>query len=533
MDNWQKFSRYLFTDPKSGLQLDISRVNFEENIFARMEPEMQRIYTRIGELERGAIANPDENRMVGHYWLRNPGIAPTLDIEKSIISAITAIQEFSGKVHQGDLRAQTGGLFKNVLLIGIGGSSLGPRFLSEALKNKDDKISVYFLDNTDPDGIDGILTSLGKGLEETLTLVISKSGGTVETANGLEEVRSYYAGQGLNFAKHAVAITQTGSKLAKIGEKENWLAAFPVWDWVGGRTSVFSPVGLLPLALQGINIRLLLKGAGNCDELTRRPDTGQNPAALLALMWYAVTGGQGGKQMVFLPYKDRLELMGKYLQQLIMESLGKEQDLDGNTVKQGIAVYGNKGSTDQHSYLQQLLEGPENCLVTFVEVLRDRRNSSPIVNHSSTSGDYLHAFFLGTRDALSYKGRDSLTITIPEINESTMGALVALFERAVSIYALLINVNAYHQPAVELGKKAAGGVIELKNQIVDFLEVNPGRWFSLSGLAQGIGKENEMEMIFKVLQHLGNNPDSGIRIGNVAGHAEELETSFQAMRLHS
>src|SRR5690606_10276987 len=159
-----------------------------------------------------------------------------------------------------------------------------------------------------------------------------------------------------------------------------------------------------------------------------------------------LTRGQGGQQLVVLPYKDRLELLTKYLQQLVMESLGKEKDLAGRTVHQGLTVLGNKGSTDQHSYVQQLLEGPDNFFVTFIQVLEDREGTSPVVGENSTSGDYLQAFLMGTRKALAMKGRASLTITLEKLNSFTLGALLALFERTVSMYAYLVNVNAYHQP---------------------------------------------------------------------------------------
>ena len=146
-----------------------------------------------------------------------------------------------------------------------------------------------------------------------------------------------------------------------------------MYDWVGGRTSVMSARGgLLPAALQGMDIDAFLRGAADMDSSTRVTETRQNPAMLLALMWYYATDGQGKKDMVILPYKDRLVLLSKYLQQLVMESLGKERDLDGKVVHQGIAVYGNKGSTDQHAYVQQLREGVANFYATFIEVRCDR-----------------------------------------------------------------------------------------------------------------------------------------------------------------
>ena len=153
---------------------------------------------------------------------------------------------------------------------------------------------------------------------------------------------------GLHFGQHAVAITTYGSELDKHAMKNKWLTRFPMWDWVGGRTSELSAVGLLPAALQGIDITNLILGACECDKSTRLSNVKVNPAAQLALAWYESGNGKGTKNMVVLPYKDRLELFSKYLQQLVMESLGKEQDLNRTVVNQGIVVLGNKGATDQH-----------------------------------------------------------------------------------------------------------------------------------------------------------------------------------------
>ena len=165
------------------------------------------------------------------------------------------------------------------------------------------------------------------------------------------EVQRSYEKLAIDFRKHAVAITRENSKLDKLAMRDNWLCRFPMWNWVGGRTSVFSAVGLLPAALQGIDINGMLEGAKAMDILTRNSEIAKNPAAILARMWFQVGSGKGEKSMVIIPYKDRLDIFSRYLQQLVMESLGKEKDLEGKTVHQGMIVFGNKGSTDQHSFL--------------------------------------------------------------------------------------------------------------------------------------------------------------------------------------
>ncbi|HSY54314.1 MAG TPA: glucose-6-phosphate isomerase, partial [Opitutaceae bacterium] len=462
-------------------------------------------------LEQGVIANPDEKRMVGHYWLRAPQLAPTKEISSEISSTLVAIKDFAAKIHTGAI-AGPNGPFTDLLVIGIGGSALGPQFVSHALgQPARDKLAVHFFDNTDPDGIDYVLAQLGNRLADTLVVVISKSGGTAETRNGQLEAAAAFKAAGLAYPKHYVAVTGAGSKLDQTAIKEGWLARFPMWDWVGGRTSELCAVGLLPAALQGLDIQAMLDGAAAMDVVTRKPVIAENPAALLALMWFFATGGHGKKDMVVLPYKDRLLLFSRYLQQLVMESLGKELDLQGRVVNQGIAVYGNKGSTDQHAYVQQLREGVNNFFITFIEVLRDRDGARFEVEPGITSGDYLQGFYLGTRDALSEKDRHSVTLTLADVSPRSLGMLIALYERVVGLYASLIGINAYHQPGVEAGKKAAGGVIALKLKLMAALRASPGTAFTVDALAAKLGPPDQAEHVFKLLEHLAANPGTGVK----------------------
>jgi glucose-6-phosphate isomerase len=507
---WERYKEYLNFNPEIGLMVDISRMMFPDDYFDRMDAPIQKAFQEMEALESGSIGNPDENRMVGHYWLRAPELAPKGEITRDIEKNLWAIKDFAKKVHAGKIKSQKGKRFSRMLVIGIGGSALGPQFVSNALKTSKDPVRPYFFDNTDPDGFDRVMKEIKAVLSETIAVVISKSGGTIETRNGMLEAKAACQSKGLRFEKHAVAITEVNSDLDRIAKKEGWIGRFPMWDWVGGRTSETSAVGLLPAALQGFDVDALLEGARLCDEVTRKKDSRSNPAALLALAWYHATGGCGKKDMVILPYKDRLQLFPKYLQQLVMESLGKEKDRNGQVVHQGISVYGNKGSTDQHAYVQQLRDGLNNFFVTFIEVLKDREGCSLLLDGKATSGDYLNAFLQGTRRALSEKDRESVTLTVEKIDPRTIGALIALYERAVGFYASLINVNAYHQPGVEAGKKAAGLVVELQTKALAFLRKEKGKSFTLEEIAAAIGAPEEVEIIFKSLEHASANADHPI-----------------------
>ena len=520
---WSRFQKHLLECPSIGLTLDVSRVNFPDDFHARMERPIQKALIAMAELEKGGIANPDEKRMVGHYWLRNPDLAPTKTLAGEIRKTVDEVKAFAADVHAGKV-AGAHGPFETVLVIGIGGSALGPQFVSRALgQPKSDRLRPLFFDNTDPDGMDRVLAELDGKLGRTLAVVISKSGGTPETRNGMLEAKAAYERAGLDFSRHAVAITGFGSAMHKVATAGGWLRSFPMWDWVGGRTSELSAVGLLPAALQGLDIDGLLDGARMSDDATRNPVSRENPAAQLALMWYFLGEGRGAKDMVVLPYKDRLELFSKYLQQLVMESLGKELDLDGRIVNQGLAVYGNKGSTDQHAYVQQLREGVANFFAVFIEVLKDRDGSSIDVEPGATSGDFLNGFLLGTRSALYENGRQSITLTVPDASAFTVGMLIALFERAVGLYATLVNINAYHQPGVEAGKKAAAAVLALQQKLVSHLHAHASETFTADALAAGIGDPDAAETVFKIATHLAAN-GRGVKAAGGRGAA----TLFQA-----
>ena len=500
--SWQRFRQSLCRVSALGLTLDVSRMRFEDEFLEQMAKPMQLAFDAMKELEAGAVANPDENRMVGHYWLRAPDLAPRPEIIAEIRGTVEKVKAFATSVHGGAVCPPSAKLFTRVLSIGIGGSALGPMFIADSLGHPvRDRMKIDFVDNTDPDGIARTLDGLAGQLGQTLCVVASKSGGTPETRSGMLLVAEAYHEAGLEFPRHAVAITMPGSKLDHTAASEDWLGRFPMFDWIGGRTSVLSAVGLLPAALQGLDIDGLLAGAAACDEATRCHDLRTNPAALMALMWHHATGGAGRKDMVVLPYKDRLLLFSRYLQQLVMESLGKQLDLRGRRVEQGLTVYGNKGSTDQHAYVQQLREGVANFFAVFIRVL-ESSGSEQEMEPGVTAGDYLHGFLLGTREALYENGRESMTITVPRVDARVVGGLIALFERTVGLYASLVGINAYHQPGVEAGKKAAASVLALQGKVVAALSSTPQ---TAEQIAAGAGAQDQVETVYLLLEHLVAN----------------------------
>jgi glucose-6-phosphate isomerase len=511
--SWQSYNQSLVRYPKFGFSLDLSLMDIQPAEVIELKPRIEKAFADMVALESGAIANPDEGRMVGHYWLRNPALAPNDSLQRAITEPIDELKRFAEKIHTGAITAPTGGSFKQVLLIGIGGSALGPQLVSEAI-GQNARLPLYFFDNTDPAGMDAVIAKLAvAGLDRTLVLVISKSGGTAETRNGMLEAKVAFENAGLDFGRHAAAVTGAGSKLDQYAVQNHFIARFPMEDWIGGRTSVLSTVGLVPAALQGLDIDELLAGAAAMDVETRKQDLAQNAAMRLAVAWHSATKGKGEKDMVVLPYKDSLVLFSKYLQQLVMESLGKELDLDGKVVNQGLAVYGNKGSTDQHAYVQQLRDGVNNFFATFIEVRKGRSGPSIEVDPGTTTADYLQGFLRGTRKALHESGRKSLTISIPEVTPFQLGLLIALFERSVSFYASLVNINAYHQPGVEAGKKAAGAFIDTLNKVRGHITAWPKTADEIA-----VEIDADPEDVYHCLTHLSANGEVQISIGETAAN---------------
>ncbi len=502
LNNWEKFSDYLWFSNKLNIWIDISKIKFNKQEFNTLENSFEKVFDALDDLEKGAISNIDEKRQVGHYWLRNSSIAPNNKLKNNIDNEISSIKEFGKNILNGEILNKEGHKFTDVLWIGIGGSGLGPLLIVESLQKLSVGLKFSFIDNIDPYLIKEKLLEINDRLSNTLFVVVSKSGGTPEPRIAMDIIRKNVENNGINWSSQSIAITMSESKLFNQAYNEKWLKIFDLPDWVGGRTSITSSVGLLPLVFINENIDDFLNGASKMDQLSRSKIVKDNPAALLAASWFFTGEGIGKRDMVVLPYRDRLQVFSKYLQQLVMESLGKKNDRLGNIVHQGISVFGNKGSTDQHAYVQQLRDGIDNFFCIFIETL-----DKPIELNSYDLEDpksYLSGFLQGTRSALSREERQSVTITINKFNSFTLGAIIALFERAVSFYAELVNINAYDQPGVEAGKKAAADIIFIQEKIKLIFESRES--FNLQQLDKKI-KISNPETIFLILRQMCFNND--------------------------
>ncbi len=524
---WERFCALLWRDEALGFWLDASRMALSPDVLTSLQPRFEQAFAAMAALEKGSIANGDEQRQVGHYWLRNPQLAPDLAITEELQQQRQAMAAFAQGVLEGSVSTAPGQTFTDVVWIGIGGSGLGPLLIIHALQQTGVGLRFHFIDNVDPEGMGHTYGTLGERLKTSLVIVVSKSGSTPEPHIGMMEARRRLEQLGGQWPSQAVAITVPGSKLDQQAASEGWLQRFALHDWVGGRTSITSAVGLLPGLLAGVPMDDFLAGAAAMDNATRQPVLRGNPAALMAASWFVAGSGRGMRDMVVLPYRDRLEVFSRYLQQLVMESLGKRCDRDGVVVHQGMAVYGNKGSTDQHAYVQQLRDGIDNFFVTFIQVLKDSATSST-EDEGHSPGDVLDGFLQGTRSALTEGGRQNITITMERLGPRELGALVALFERAVGLYGELVNVNAYHQPGVEAGKKAAAAVLSLQKQVVALLDATPR---TVTEIAQAMGAPEQVERVFWILRHMAFN-QSGIRVDGLWGNPRTLRFSKTDAPLH-
>lgn len=373
--------------------------------------------------------------------------------------------------------------YDNLVVMGIGGSALGNIALQSALNPPTHNLlpgdsrrgpRLFVVDNVDPHYFGAVLDyirAVDPDLNRTCFNVVSKSGETAETAAQFMTVRRMLVdrhGQDAH-AKHVVAITDPAKGTMRQICDTNGYETLPVPEGVGGRFSVLSPVGLFSAAMCGIDIAALLDGAAAMDERCSNSDLTKNPAAMLATLLVHLGLDQGKKNHVMMPYSNRLYLLADWYRQLWAESLGKNKTLDGEPTAAGFTPIKALGTTDQHSQVQLYREGPNDKVFCFVEVDDFGKDDVPIPTglgvdatkylEGTTFGLLLNAEKRATEYALVESQRPNLTITIPRIDEQHVGEFIALWEIATAYAGLMLNIDAYDQPAVETGKVATFGLM--------------------------------------------------------------------------
>jgi glucose-6-phosphate isomerase len=360
----------------------------------------------------------------------------------------------------------------HVLVLGIGGSALGARALLNALRRPawnelDDEAREFFprltvLDNVDPTSVGAALARIDP--RRVLVNVISKSGGTAETMAQYLVVRGWLEQTlGPAATRHLVFTTDPHKgALREMAAREN-IATLEVPPDVGGRFSVLSPVGLLPAALVGIDIEVLLSGARRAVARAGSDDLLRNPAALYAALHWAADTSLGARIHVMMPYTDRLREFAEWFRQLWAESLGKATDRRGNMVHAGPTPVGAVGPTDQHSQVQLFMEGPYDKAITFLTVddlgedipipARDGLPADLAYLPGHTLGGLLRAEYEATAAALARMGRMSLTLRLSRLSADVLGEMIMFFQLATGYAGVWYGVNPFDQPGVELGKR--------------------------------------------------------------------------------
>lgn len=362
--------------------------------------------------------------------------------------------------------------FTHYINIGIGGSALGPIALQSSLNshyyNDDSFPKMYYPDNVDPDWLAELMEQID--VSKTLFHVVSKSGGTAETAATLlYMMESLKEKLGTNYYKNMLFTTDPHIGLLNQIAQENAIKCFRIPANVGGRFSVLSPVGLIPAAIAGIDIDKLVSGAADMCKVCRNGDLLKNPAFIYAAI-HTILMKRGKNISIMMPYSNKLKDIADWYSQLWAESLGKRFDNHKNVVEVGQTPVKALGATDQHSQVQLYMEGPNDKVISFIEIQKFK-NNDVLKNHFSyikdfdylegkTLGGLLNAEKKATEIALTENNRPNLTIKISEVSEENIGAILFFFQAATAFAGELLNINAFDQPGVEAGKIATYALMD-------------------------------------------------------------------------
>ena len=437
----------------------------------------------------GENINQTENRAVLHTALRSQEYATVLVAGKNVIPEIfevkSKIKTFCSEVLSGSRKGYTGKVFTDVVNIGIGGSDLGPAMVVEALQFYKNNLNIHFVSNVDGDHVNEIIKKLNP--ETTLFVIASKTFTTQETLTNSETIRAWFlkSAKQEDVARHFVAVSTNIQKVTDFGiDPDN---IFPMWDWVGGRFSLWSAVGLsISLAVGFDNFDDLLYGAHEMDEHFKTADFDQNIPVVLALLsvWY--NNFFGAESEALIPYTQYLQKLAPYLQQGIMESNGKSVGRDGKPVdyQTGTIIWGEPGTNSQHAFFQLIHQGTKLIPTDFIGFVK------PLYGNKDHHDKLMSNFFAQTEALLNGKtqaqvsselekqnipaeqvafllpfkvfngNKPTNTFLIDKLTPKTLGALIALYEHKIFVQGIIWNIFSYDQWGVELGKQLANSILD-------------------------------------------------------------------------
>ncbi|KAH0792041.1 Glucose-6-phosphate isomerase [Histomonas meleagridis] len=503
-----------FVDNESGFRLDIHFENVFKSIpdvMAEQQPKIEKALKLIERMENGEIVNhtavvaESEDRQVDHYNLRmveekvkGKSLAHTLKLWEETL-------DFARKVESGEIKPSNADKYETIIFNGIGGSYLGPLMLIIAKYGMDYNTTanlpfkIYFISNTDSDMYHQIVKSIN--IEKSIMVHLSKSGTTSETAGNMHTWMSMCESKNLPVGEHNACVTIADSLLDKIAKDKKFIRDWHMEIDTGGRTSVCSEIGMVPCAFAHLDFAAFIKGMSHMDCLTRRPT--ENPAALLAAIIDKNSQINGFKNMIVLCYSEFMREYAHYLQQLYMESLGKEYKVDGTEARVGQTVFGGVGTGEQHSFMQQVQKGLGDCFVRLISF--EKRENDYYNAQAGSMGRQLLAFLKGTEKALLKNKRPFITSSFHERNEFTFGMMIALEERIVSFLAAFMDINAYDQPGVQDGKLAASGVNKISAEIVKKLAEKPNVKGTAAEVLKQLAIEGEYYEAEAILNDIYNN----------------------------
>ena len=463
-----------------GLAFNYGAKQVDEKVLSALEKlaDEAQLTEKYEALYNGEMINTGEKRLVLHQLTRGQlgeaVVADGVDKREFYVAQQTKIAEFANKVHAGEITNAAGEKFTTVVQIGIGGSDLGPRAMYLALENwakvNDTlKMKAQFISNVDPDDAAGVLSNID--IAHSIFVLVSKSGTTLETLTNESFVKDALAKAGLDASKHMIAVTSETSPLAK---SDDYLAAFFMDDYIGGRYSSTSAVGgaVLSLAFGPDVFAQFLEGAAAEDELAKNKDLLQNPAMLDALIGVYERNVLGYQNTAVLPYSQALSRFPAHLQQLDMESNGKSVNRFGEPVDYptGPVIFGEPGTNGQHSFYQLLHQGTDIVPLQFVGFKSNQMGNDVMIQDSTSQqklcanvAAQIVAFACGKEDENRNKnfegGRPSSIIIGEQLDPKALGALLSHFENKVMFQGFVWNLNSFDQEGVQLGKVLAKRVL--------------------------------------------------------------------------
>jgi glucose-6-phosphate isomerase len=460
--------------------LDYSKNRISTETMALLQELAQEtgLQAAIEQYFEGALINQTENRAVLHTALRSKETTPLMvdgeDIRPEIAAVKAKIKSFSQRIISGTHKGFTGKAITDVVNIGIGGSDLGPAMLADALAFYQNHLNVHFVSNVDGDHVQEVLKKVNP--ETTLFVIVSKTFTTQETLSNAQTIRSWFlkAGTEKDIAAHFVAVSTNLQKVQEFGIAPDNI--FPMWDWVGGRFSLWSAVGLSIALVMGYDhFEALLDGAADMDAHFRTAPFEQNMPVVMALLsvWY--NNFYGAESEALIPYTQYLQKFAPYLQQGIMESNGKSVGRDGQrvTYQTGTIIWGEPGTNSQHAFFQLIHQGTKLIPTDFIGFKKSLHGNTD--HHNKLMANFFaqtEALLVGKTDPNPFKvfegNKPTNTLLIEQLTPKSLGSLIALYEHKLFVQGVIWNIFSYDQPGVELGKVLANSILS------DIDQQNPG-----------------------------------------------------------